>query len=131
MKAYLDRTSVRLGERFTLSVEIAGSGSSSAEDPELPKMEAFATFLGSGSSQQIQLINGRMSSSKTINYTFQASQIGDFEIGAIKVGKGGQVHETSRLKIQITQVSQRQAPSSGRSDQGSFLPKATCLSEPR
>ena len=123
VKAYLDRTSVRLGERFTLSVEIAGGGSRSAENPELPEMKGFATFLGSGSSQQIQLINGRMSSSKTVNFTFQATQVGDFEIGAIKVKTSGQLYQTSPLKIQVTQVSQRQAPTSGRSDQDAFLPE--------
>ncbi len=123
VKAYLDRSSVRLGERFTLSIEIAGSSSRSAADPELPEMEGFATFLGSGSSQQIQLINGRVSSSKTITFTFQATQIGDFEIGAIKVKRGGQVHQTSPLKIQVTPVSQPQAPSSGQSHQDGFLPE--------
>ena len=123
VKAYLDRTSVRLGERFTLSVEIAGGGSRSAGNPELPEMKGFATFLGSGSSQQIQLINGRMSSSKTVNFTFQATQVGDFEIGAIKVKTSGQLYQTSPLKIQVTQVSQRQAPTSGRSDQDAFLPE--------
>ncbi len=120
VKAYLDRGSVRLGERFTLSVEIAGSGSRSAEDPELPEMEDFAAFLGSGSSQQIQLINGRVSSSKTTNFTFQATSVGDFEIGAIKVKLRRGVHKTSPLKIQVTQVSQPQGPSPKRFPQESF-----------
>ena len=123
VRAYLDRSSVRLGERFTLSVEISGSGSRSAENPELPEMEGFATFLGSGSSQQIQLINGRMLSSKTINYTFQATRVGDLEIGAIKVEAGGQVYETSPLKIEISQLSRRRSPSPGRSDQDAALPE--------
>ena len=103
VRAYVDRTAVGLNETFTLSVVLSGSGANGASAPQLPKMDDFAAFLGSGSSQNIQIINGRMSISKTISYQFQARAAGSFTIGPVSVTAGGATQQTQPIAIKIEQ----------------------------
>ena len=90
-----------MGEQFTLSVEVSGTGASGAREPRLPPMEEFAAFLGSRSSQQFRLLNGRMSTSRTFSFHFQATREGEFEIGAVQVQFDGKTHKSAPLRIQV------------------------------
>ncbi len=101
VRAHLDRTSVFVGQQFTLSVEVSGRGASGAGEPRLPSMEEFTAFLGSRRSQQYRLVNGRMSSSRIFSFHFQATREGEFEIGAVQVQLDGRVHKTAPLRIRI------------------------------
>ena len=105
VKAYVDRTTVGVNEQFTLNVELSGSDLNAASNPELPDMEDFAAFLGSGSSQNMQYINGRMSVSKSISYHFQAIQEGDFEIGPVLVKAKGKSYRTDPIAIKVQKTS--------------------------
>ena len=99
--ASLDKTRVRLGERFVLSVEISGEAARDYEDPSLPEISDFARFQGSGNSQQLQIINGRVSSSHKINFYFTATREGDFEIGPVKVESRGRMYSTQPVHLAI------------------------------
>lgn len=101
--ATLDRNVVGLSEQFTLSVELSGSGASSIDKADLPPMTAFAAYLGSSTSQAISFINGRISSNKTIAYTFQATAIGSFKITPVKVVYEGKTYQTQPIDIEIRQ----------------------------
>lgn len=101
VRAFLDRTSVALGEQFTLSVEVSGQGASGAEEPRVPPMKEFAAFLNRGHSQQFRWVNGRMSASKSFSFHFQAIREGEFEIGAVQLELDGKVHKTAPLRIRI------------------------------
>ena len=101
VRAFLDRTSVAVGERFTLSVEVSGGGVFGAGEPRLPPMEEFAAYLDRGSSEQFRLVNGRASKSRTFSFHFQATREGEFEIGAVQVRLDGKIHESAPLRIQI------------------------------
>ncbi len=101
VKAYVDKTVIGLNQQFTLSVELSGKGANSVSNPKLPNMDSFAAYLGSGSSQNIQFINGRMSSSKTINYYFQATAVGKFQIGPVVVSYKGRSYQTQPITIEI------------------------------
>ena len=109
--ASVDRTVVGLNQQFTLSIEMSGEGANAAPDPELPDLTQFAAYIGSGSSSSIQLINGRMSVSKTISYTFVARQVGKFQIGPAKITYRGKVYETQPISIEITQAPPQPQPS--------------------
>ncbi|KAA0230398.1 protein BatD [candidate division KSB1 bacterium] len=111
--ATIDRTQIGLNEDFTLSVEVSGSN---AGKPQLPAMENFAQLAGTSSSQSIQIINGRMSSSHTYHYTFIAIAAGKFEIGPVEVEAGGQVYRSQPIRIEIAQSAaggQPSAPGAG------------------
>lgn len=115
VRAFLDRSSVFVGQQFTLSVEVSVRGASGSGEPQLPPMEEFATFLGRRSSQQFRLVNGRMSTSRTFSFHFQATREGDFEIGAVQVQLDGKVHKTAPLQIRISGAGQpAPAPRGGR-----------------
>lgn len=98
--ATIDQTQIGLNEDFTLSIEVSGSN---AGQPQLPEMESFARLAGTSSSQSIQIINGRMSSSHTYHYTFIAIAAGKFEIGPVEVEAGGQVYRSQPIRIEIAQ----------------------------
>ncbi len=111
VKAHVDKTVVGLNQQFTLMVELSGKDINSASNPQLPKMDNFAAYLGSGTSQNIQFINGKMSVSKTINYYFQATAVGKFQIGPVIVKAGGKEFRTEPISIDIQKTSAQAAPS--------------------
>lgn len=99
--ATVDRMQIGLGEDFTLSVEISGRG---ASEPKLPDLSQFAQLVNTNTSQSFQFINGRMSSSTTLNYTYIAQAAGTFEIGAVEVEANGQVVRSQPIRIAIVQA---------------------------
>ncbi len=108
--ATVDRTRIGLNEGFTLSVEISGRG---AGEHKLPDMSSFAALADKSSSQNFQLINGRMSASTTIKYTFFAQAAGSFEIGPVEVEIDGQVQRTKPIRLEIVSSSGSAPPVSG------------------
>ncbi|MFC1502515.1 BatD family protein, partial [bacterium] len=111
VKAYLDKTVVGVNQQFTLHVELSGKDVNSASNPQLPQMDKFAAFLGSGSSQNIQFINGKMTASKTISYHFQAITQGTFEIGPVTVKAGNRGYTTDPIRIKIQKAPPSSQPS--------------------
>ncbi len=110
--ATVDRTQIGLGEDFTLSVEISGRD---VGEPRLPDLSQFAQQIGRSSSQNFQLINGRMSSSTTIHYTYLAQAAGAFEIGAVEVEVNGQIVRSQPIRIEIAQAGGGAQPQGGQS----------------
>ncbi len=104
VRSTVDRTVIGLNQQFTLSVEISGESANSAPNPELPSMSDFAALLGSGSSQSIQLINNTMSVSKTINYYFQATAVGEYTIDPVILTLNGETYSTDPIPIEIQQT---------------------------
>ena len=98
-RAFLSQNPVPLNGRFVLNVEVSGSQNA---DPAPPDLSAFAVYLGSGTSTSMQIVNGRMSTTFTIEYRFQATQEGTFEIGPVTVTAGGQSLRTDPLTIEIS-----------------------------
>lgn len=110
ISATVDQTRILLHEAFTLSVEISGRN---AGEPKLPDLSGFASLAGRSSSQNIQFVNGRMSASTTINYTFFAQAVGSFEIGPVEVEIDGQVQRTQPIRIEIVSSAGAAPPASG------------------
>jgi hypothetical protein len=109
VKSTIDKTVVGLNKQFTLSVEISGEGANSISDPRLPELSNFAMYLGSGSSQNIQFINGKMSVTKIINYHYRAATAGIFQIKPVVIVYKGKQYQTNPVQIEILKsVSQQQ-----------------------
>jgi hypothetical protein len=112
VRAYVDRNVIGLNEQFTLSVELSGKGANSASDPAVPQIDPFAAFLGSGSSQNIQFVNGRMSVTKVISLYFAATAAGKYKIPPLEVTADGKKYASNPVDIEIVQggaKSQQQA----------------------
>ncbi len=105
-QAYLSQSEVAVGGQFVLNLEISGTQQLD-EDPVLPDLSAFAAFVGSGSSTSMQLVGGRTSVSLTIQYHYQTTATGTFEIGPISLSTGGQDLVTEPLTVRVTDAPQR------------------------
>uniref|UniRef100_A0A7C4TCV8 Protein BatD n=1 Tax=candidate division WOR-3 bacterium TaxID=2052148 RepID=A0A7C4TCV8_UNCW3 len=112
--ASVDRTTVGLGETFTLNVSVSGENISGVPSPKLPDLPDF-NILGRSSSQStnISFINGRMSQKTTITfvYTLSPKKIGKFTIGSCKIDYQGKTYETQEIEIEVVK-SATQKPSS-------------------
>jgi len=115
LKAWVEHSPVGLNQRFTLFVEMSGKGSQSAQ-PEVPSLNDWAAFLGSGSSQNMQIVNGAMSVSKTIHYQYQTQKAGTFSIPPIKVNIGGKNYSVNPIKVIVDKSA---TPTSNRPSQRS------------
>ena len=112
VRAFLSQNPVPLNGQFVLNVEVSGSQNTD-EGPTLPDLSVFADYLGSGTSTSMQFVNGRMSTSHTIQYRFLATQEGTFEIGPVTVRVDGQDLRTDPLTIEISP-----APAAGAGGRG-------------
>ena len=65
-------------------------------------MAEFAVYLGSsGTSQNIQIINGKMSVSKSVNYSFMATKIGKFTIPPAQIEYNGKIYKSAPIEIEV------------------------------
>ncbi|MFO7637996.1 MAG: BatD family protein [bacterium] len=112
-RASADRTTVGVGQHFTFTVTVSGSGLGRVPRPELPELSDFDQ-LGSTSSQStnIAFVNGRMTREETVSFSYQlaARREGELTIGACRLDHGGHVYSTS--PVTVTVVPAAQAPAS-------------------
>jgi hypothetical protein len=98
--------------RLTITV----TGTSKNGPLELPEIDNI--YLHSqGSSSQISVINGSISSSISHNYLVQASQPGAYTIPPIKVTAGRDTYATEPISFQVTPAGQAPSGYSGATDQ--------------
>ncbi len=121
----VDKTSLDLNQQLVLTIDFSGEGANSVAAPELPDMGGYLALLGSGgSSQSIQIINGRMSVQKSHTYYFMAVKEGTLQIPPIKVNYKGNVYESNSVTINIAKAAAgTPTPSSPKSSQ-SVKPEA-------
>ncbi len=100
-RAYLSDPQVGVGRQFVLNVEVSGT-QQLEEDPVLPDMEDFASFLSAGTSTSIQIVNGRTSMAITYQYRFQALSEGTFEIGSVTVTVGDRTVTTEPVSLTVS-----------------------------
>lgn len=103
IRSYVDRSTVRVGEQFTLSVELSGADSDKVDTPQPPKLQSFARYVGSGTSTSVNFVNGRISTRKTMNFYYQASGEGKTQIPPIVISFEGTDHRSEPISIEIVQ----------------------------
>jgi len=117
ISSYVNSSVIGLNQQFELSVELSGSDANSAPQPDVPNLDAFASYVGSGTSTSMELINGRMSVSKTYTHHFIATQAGTFEIPSVSVTYRGKTYTSDPIKVQVQKgraPSNRRSPATGR-----------------
>lgn len=103
VKAFVDKNVVAAGEQFTLSLQLSGSDAGDVSEPAPPDLGSFGRYLGNGTSRSIQIVNGQMSSTRTINYYFQALTPGEFEISSMAIDHEGTKYKTRPIPIEIVE----------------------------
>ncbi|MCX7994846.1 MAG: BatD family protein [candidate division WOR-3 bacterium] len=113
--ASVDRTTVGLGETFTLNVSVSGENISGVPSPKLPDLPDF-NILGRSSSQStsISFINGRMTQQTTITfiYTLSPKKLGKFMIGPCRIDYQGKAYETQPIQIEVVKGTTQPSPPS-------------------
>jgi hypothetical protein len=99
--ASVDRTSLSTDETLTLAVTL-NADVFNPPNPSLPSMEGF-TIVGSGSSSQISIVNGAVSTQLIYSYRLQPYAAGDLVIDPISVTLNGQTFTTEPITVQVTQ----------------------------
>jgi len=97
LTASCSKTTVGLNEPFRIT--FTTNARKGAITP--PNFEKFIVVSGPYQSSQTQIINGRMSSQRSIAYEIVAQEEGDFTLPAAKMKVSGQVLESNRLKITV------------------------------
>lgn len=113
----VDRTSLALNQQLVLTVELTGEGANSVGRIDLPDVSEFLAIIGSGgTSQSIQIINGKMSVQKSFTYFYQTIKEGSFTIPPVSVTYKG--HSVSSKAIELTVSKGAASGGSGGSGQG-------------
>lgn len=104
LTASVDRRKIGLGDQLTLTVSASGSGFESLPEPELPALDQF-DVVGSheSSSSQFSIVNGRVSSSKTIDFIYYLSpqKVGKWKIGSAKLTYKDKTYTTESIDIEV------------------------------
>ncbi len=101
ISAALDKNTVGKNQQFRIIVEMSGGTVMNAVEPELPSLDEFAAYVGRSSSTNIQVVNSRFTSTKTITFSYVARDTGTYEIPPIVVNYKGETYKTRPLKIQV------------------------------
>jgi hypothetical protein len=109
--ASVDQTSLVLNQQLVLTIELAGEGANSVGRIELPDVSEYLTLIGSGgSSQSIQIINGKMSVQKSFTYFYMAAKEGTCTVPPVSVTYKGQSYTSKPITVTIARSA---APAQG------------------
>jgi hypothetical protein len=95
--ASLDRDTINLGETATLSLAFEGGQAKNLPTPAVMGLR----INQSGSSQNVSIINGQMTSTVTVNFSVTPLHSGDFTIPALAADVNGQRLSTNPLKLTV------------------------------
>jgi hypothetical protein len=90
----------RVGIEDVLELTVSIQGGEADRDPELPQLDGFRV-AGRSTSSQIQIVNGRMSSTYAYVYQLLPQKEGSFTIGAVTVTSGGEAHQTRPIDVEV------------------------------
>jgi len=108
VRAYLASNPVSPNRPFDLHVEVVGTQRLDA-DPVPPDLD-FATFVSSGRTTSVQIVNGQTSVSLILVYRYQPTRIGTFEIGPMSVQAGGETLPTNAVSVTVGQANTPSRP---------------------
>ena len=99
ISAEVDKTSVSLNDTLMLTVTVSGSGADMPE-PQLPSLPNFNVY-SSGQSNNISIINGRVSSSLVYSFNLTPRFVGKATIKPISLRVGGQTYTTEPIEVTV------------------------------
>jgi len=107
VSASVDKNEASLDDYIVLKVTVEGT----REEPMMPDLSAFK-FQSRGTSSQMTIINGSMSSKLEYNYILYPQKAGSFTIGPFTLDADGQKATSSPISITISKA-EPQARQSG------------------
>lgn len=107
--ATVSKNRVVVGEQFQVSFSI----NTNASNFNAPDLSNFITYSGPNQSSSMQIINGSVSQTISINYVLAAKKEGKFTIGAASIQVGNKLLNTKPLAIEVGKGSGQAAPQGG------------------
>ena len=106
LKVYteVDRSKLTMEDQLVVRVVIEGKARSIAQ-PERPPLDAFESFYR-GSSQNMSIVNGQVSSSTTFTFVLLPKREGTLTIGSFSIKHGGKTYRTEPVQVRVTGVQQ-------------------------
>jgi hypothetical protein len=102
---------VALGRALRLTITVFGA--SGVTRPDLSDLEGFEV-MGTSSSQNISMVNLRVTRSLSLVYTLAAIEEGEFTLGPFTVRAGDNIGETEAITVKVVPAAGGAAPSQGR-----------------
>jgi len=99
ISADVDKNTVSINDTVTLTVSVSGVGAD-APEPQLPSLPNFAVS-SSGQSQNISIINGRVSSSLTYQFLLMPRFVGKATINPVVIRYNNQNYQTQPIEITV------------------------------
>lgn len=99
--ASLEPEEASLGDSITLTLDISGELESDITIPAIPGV----SISGSGKSQQLQIINGRVERHVSLHYYLEVSKPGRYQIPAITAKVDGSVVHSQPLQLNVAKAS--------------------------
>ena len=112
VEASVDRNVVSIGRTLRLTITVFGS--TDVTRPDLSGIKGFEV-LGTSSSQNISMVNLKVTRSLSLIYTLAAIEEGEFTLGPFTVRAGDNIGETEAITVKVAPASSGAAPSQGRS----------------
>jgi hypothetical protein len=106
--ASVDKTRLGLEDHLVLTVSVSGSDIGGIPEPMLPDLKDFQLVgTNRSSSSQFTLVNGKMTSSKIIDYmyTLRPEKIGKLTIGSATLDFKGGSYRTEPIQVEVVQGS--------------------------
>ncbi len=100
LDASVNATRIGVQDVLQLTVSISGPDGGRASEPELPGVEGFR-LAGRSTSSQVQIINGRMSSTRSFIYQLLPQGEGTFTIGAVTVTANGETYRSVPITVEV------------------------------
>jgi len=108
ISASVDKNRVTLNEQLVLRVVVSGDVSD-MPNPTLPGLSGFTAY-SSGRSQNISIVNGKVSSSISFDYVLVPNSPGTHIIGSVVLDFRGNVYKTDPITVEVVQGSAAQSP---------------------
>ncbi|OGS63121.1 MAG: hypothetical protein A3J79_01545 [Elusimicrobia bacterium RIFOXYB2_FULL_62_6] len=105
--ADVDKRTVEINDSLNLTITISAD-SASVPEPKLPQMTNFNVY-SSGRSQNISIINGKITTSVSFTYVLSPMFIGRQKIPSISVQHGSDRAFTPEIEVTVVRASSQQA----------------------
>lgn len=115
--ASLDRDTLTLGESASLSLTFEGASPRSVPAPQVSGLQ----FVQAGTSQNMTIVNGAMSSTVTVSFSVTPQRAGEFTIPALTADLGGQQLSTEPLKLIVSKAAPPSAEALNSGNEVAFL----------
>lgn len=121
ISADADKQEVALDEQVTLTITVSGSVSNIPQ-PDIPDLKGFTAY-SSGRSQNLSIINGKISSSVSFTYILVPNNTGEYTLGPFSIDYNGKTYSAGSINIKVLPrnaqppLSRPQAQSSGAEEQ--------------